>query len=145
MQRAEVGQAGSTAAFPLDSTLLGDWFLAHRSSGLLLVGYTHRDCQLVIRRQVLAPFASALFANSLPIRLSWFCADKVNLYNAATGFQPLSRQRFVASYTVSTTDPEEPQFFANKSLALIQKRGYKNAGINAFATQSVERALRSTG
>lgn len=46
----------------------------------------------------------------LEFRLFWLCADKANLYHAITGFQPLIKQDFVASYTVPTTDAGEPNF-----------------------------------
>jgi len=48
-------------------------------------------------------------------RLSRLCADKTTLYQTITGFQPSIGRHFVAFHTISTTDPEEPEFIGELS------------------------------
>jgi hypothetical protein len=54
-------------------------------------------------------------SSSLKRWLSRPCADKSNLYLAATGFQALISLCFVTSYTVLTIDPGEPFYYRNNS------------------------------
>ena|GEM_PF-233235 len=51
-----------------------------------------------------------IYTGTKDFRLSRLCADKTTLYQTITGFQPSIGRHFVAFYTISTTDPEEPDF-----------------------------------